>query len=241
MFDAIAAAARGGWTVLLFAFFGLGALLLSPLMIFLRTPDRCQPPIRAAWRLLIWVCRATGLISVDSAGLGKIEGCIIAANHPSLIDVVLVTALVPRTLFVAKHALKGNPFISAIVRHTALPDDHRLIDVARPYLANGWNILVFPEGTRSPQPGEIGPLHRGTAQLALRIGAPLVCVGIRPARRILGKRQPPWDMGCRRVAYVLRSGIPRCIPCNPRMPLRRQAEAATGDIRSALERLAQEA
>jgi len=213
MIRTLRAIVRGILSVLLFGVFGVGALLITPLMLLLRRPERCQPIVRCTWRLTLFLFCATRLIRVDRTDLGTMTGSVIAANHPSLIDVVILTALVPRTLYVAKHGLLSNLFLSAIVRATALPDDAGLPTSAARYLADGWNVLIFPEGTRSPTAGGLQPLHRGAAQLALRTGAPLVGVRIDVTRRLLGKHQKPWDMGDRRVTYSLHA---RTIPCERR-------------------------
>ena len=233
-------AVRGIATVLLFVFFGIGTLLLAPFMLVLRTPDRCHPPIRFTWRLLILACRALGLIGIDAKALEHCRGCIVAANHPTLIDVVMITALIPRTLFVAKHGLLNIPVLSTAVRRAALPDDARLLTVAEPYLASGWNVLVFPEGTRSKTLNEIGPLRRGVAQLALRTGAPIFCIGIHLTRMILGKGQRITDMGVARAVFTFRSDSPRKAQLNPSIPLRSQASALSDDIRKRLESLIRE-
>ena len=205
----LVAALRGIASVGLFGVFGAGAILLTPLMLILRTPERCQPLVRATWRLIAWLFVCTGLIKIDRGNLASVRGSVIAASHPSLIDVVLLVALVPRTLYVAKHGLRNNFFLSAIVRATALPDDATLPEKAAPFLAKGWNVLVFPEGTRSPAEGGLRPLRRGAAQLALRTGAPVACIRLKTSRRVLGKHQPPWDVGDRIVTYSLRQ---RTIP-----------------------------
>ena len=197
------AACRGAVAVLLFGVFGLGALLITPLMLVLRRPERCQPVVRTLWRFILFVFEAARLVRVDRGNLGAISGSVIAASHPSLIDVVILTSLVPRTLYVAKQALRRNPFLAAVVRATALPDDATLPEKAAPYLVAGWNVLIFPEGTRSPATGGLGPLRRGAAQLALRAGAPVACIRLAASRRILGKRQAPWDVGEEVVTYVL--------------------------------------
>ena len=44
-------------------------------------------------------------------------------------------------------------------------------------------------------------LKRGAAQLAIRTCAPIVCVRETLSRRILAKRQKPWDMGTKRVVF----------------------------------------
>ena len=192
--------ARGILSLSLFALFGAGALVLSAAMLILGRPDRCHPLLRWPWRALLWLFEAFRLVRVDRSGIPDCRGCVVVASHPSLIDVVILVALVPRVLPVAKHGLKGNPFVSLIVRNACLPDDETLPEVSRPYLEKGWNVLVFPEGTRSPASG-VGRFRRGAMQVALRCGAPVVCVSLRQSRRILGKDQKPWDMGERTVVY----------------------------------------
>ncbi len=205
---------RGLIAVALFVVFGAGALLISPLMFLLRDPLHGQPVVRATWRFVVALFCWTRLIKIERGNLEDWRGVVLVANHPSLIDVVLLVSLVPRTLYVAKSALLRNPFLSSIVRATALPDDATLPDVAAPYLKAGWNVLIFPEGTRTPwesgkverwKGGKVGVLKRGAAQLAIRTGAPIVCVRETLSRRILAKRQKPWDMGTERVVFSFES------------------------------------
>lgn len=221
---------RGAVSMALFALYGLGGLLISPIMTVLRSPRLCQPVVRAVWRPLVWLFQITRLIRVDRGNLCEIRGCVIAANHPSLIDVVLVSVLVPRTLFVAKHALLKNPFMSAIVRNTSLPDDEGLPEAAAPYLADGWNVLVFPEGTRSPSPWEMREFHRGAAQLALRCGAKVACIGIKMTDAILGKHQRPWQMGKDTVVYSFRADAPVLVERDAKRGLRPQAAELTQSL-----------
>lgn len=195
---------RGMASVALFGAFGIGSLLLAPLMLVLRTTERCQPVVRAVWRPLVGLFVGLGLIRVERGNLPGCRGTVLVANHPSLIDVVLFSTFVPKTLFVAKESLRNSFFLSAIVRATSLPQDATLCEAAAPYLAKGWNVLVFPEGTRSPEKG-LHPFHRGAAQLALRTSAPVVCVGLHLSRRLLAKRQAVWDMGSERVTYAFRA------------------------------------
>lgn len=228
---------RGAVSLVLFALYGIGGLAISPIMMVLRRPRLCQPVVRAVWIPLLWLFEATRLIKVERGNLGPLGGCVVIANHPSLIDVVIISVLVPRTLFVAKHALLKNPFMAAIVRNSSLPDDERLPEAAAPYLAAGWNVLVFPEGTRSPRPDELRDFHRGAAQLALRSGAKVVCVGVGMTRRILGKHQPPWDMGSDRVVYSFRADEPTRVEADESRGLRPQAAELTEALRRRVQRL----
>lgn len=204
MISKLRAIYRGTTSVLLFGVFGLGALLIAPAMLILRKPELCQPIVRTAWRFILSIFVGTRLIRIDRGNLGEIRGSVIAASHPSLIDVLILTSIIPRTMYVAKAGLRWNPFLTAIVRATALPDDPTLPERAAPFLKKGWNVVVFPEGTRSPAEGGLQPLRRGAAQLALRTGVPVACIRLTTSRRILGKHQPPWDMGSEVVTYSLR-------------------------------------
>jgi 1-acyl-sn-glycerol-3-phosphate acyltransferase len=199
---------RGLTALALFVVFGAGALLISPLIFLLRDPPHGQPVVRATWRFVVALFCWTRLIKIERGNLEDWRGVVLVANHPSLIDVVLLVSLVPRTLYVAKSALLRNPFLSSIVRATALPDDATLPDVAAPYLKAGWNVLIFPEGTRTPWGQSCGELKRGAAQLALRANAPVVCVRERLSRRILAKGQKPWDMGTERVVFSFDAAAP---------------------------------
>lgn len=230
---------RGILSLVLFAMFGIGGILISPLALILRSPRSFQPAVRTLWIPFTALFRLFGIIGIDTRNLSaNLRGCIIAANHPSLIDVVLVTALIPRTLYVAKASLLRNPFMAAIVHRTSLPVDERLPEAVIPYLAEGWNVLVFPEGTRSPLEGGMHPFHRGVAQLVLRTGAPLVCLGISVSRKILSKSQKPWDMGDRRVVYRLNSDSPTYHKSDNSRALRPQAIALTGEIYNRIGELA---
>ena len=226
---------RGAVALALFAVFGAGALAISPLMLALRRPDRAQPVVRAAWRLAMRLFVGAGLIGIDCGNLAPVRGAVLVANHPTLIDVVLIVALVPRTLYVAKRALKGNPFLSAIVRATALPDDATLPDVAATYLKAGWNVLIFPEGTRTPRDGRSPPLRRGAAQLAIRTQAPVVCIRETLTRRILAKGQRPWDMGDKRVTFSFRMSEPISPPVADGVSPHAAAVRLTDEIREYLD------
>ena len=193
-------------TVLLFALFGIGGAILSFLILpFVRKRETGLRVVRAAWRLLSSFFVWTGLISIGRGNLVPGHGKVYAANHPSLIDVVLLVSMLPDTTAVAKQSLLRDPLISRIVRTVFLPNDERLFEHAHEWIERGGNVLLFPEGTRSPEDG-MRPFKRGAAQLAARTGAPIVPVGICLDRRILGKGQSILDMGESRIHYGFSAG-----------------------------------
>lgn len=229
---------RAAATLLLFALFGIGGLLLAPAALLLRDIRFCTALIRISWVPLVKLFELAGLIKVDVSALSKIRGSVIAANHPSLIDVVVLIAAVPKTLFVAKHVLKKNPFVSALVANASLPDDERLVDAAEKFLRKGWNVLVFPEGTRTSACGVLHTFKRGAAQLAIRSGVPLVPLAIKLSPfRILGKRQSPCDMGSERVTYRLETSEPLAAAVGMGESLHSAAKRVTCELQAAIKSL----
>lgn len=228
---------RGAVSTLLFALFSIGALIISPIVLLFPRPEWGQRIIRLSWQPFVFLFVVLGLVRVDRGNLKALRGAVLAANHPSLIDIVLLTVLLPHTLWVAKHALKRNLFVSILVRCTALPDDGRLIDAARQYLAKGWNVLVFPEGTRSPARG-LHPFRRGAAQLAIRTAAPLVAIGITQSERVMGKGQRPWQAGARHVTYSFQMDGPEVAAVQEGETFAQTARRVTASLESRIRALA---
>jgi 1-acyl-sn-glycerol-3-phosphate acyltransferase len=161
------------------------------------------------------VCRATvsGLDHVPSAG-----PAILASNHLSVIDSVVLSAVMPRNLyFLAKNQyFAGTGVSGTLIRHimeglNQIPVDRSggrqsllALDAALPVLRDGHVLGIFPEGTRSPD----GRLYRGrpgAARLALDAPAPIIPVGVIGTDRVqpIGSRVP-----LPRAAVEIRVGKP---------------------------------
>ena len=121
--------------------------------------------------------RVTGAESFPETG-----GVIVAPNHTSNYDPVLVGIACPRQLaFLAKIELFRNPAlrmlfhrVGAIPLHRGAADSGALraaVDV----LNSGRPLLLFPEGTRS-KTGELQRGRRGVGMLAVRSGTPILPV-----------------------------------------------------------------
>ena len=195
---------RAVLTALFFFFFAVGGAALSAFVFpFLRSRRSGHRVVCGLWRFLVAAFSRSGLIAVRAEGLNDIRGRIIVANHPSLIDVVVLTALAPDVYSVAKNQLRGNIFIGPIVRAVMLSNDERILEDAREIIDSGGNVLIFPEGTRTPLQGGYGKFHRGAAQLSIRLGVPVTPVRIEVSRRILAKGQSIFDMGEKTVEFRL--------------------------------------
>jgi 1-acyl-sn-glycerol-3-phosphate acyltransferase len=177
-----------------FTVFGLGALALS-IFVFpplnLLVPDRArrmciaQGIVHGSFRLFVGTMAALGVIAVEVHGrevLRADRGRLIIANHPSLIDVVLLVSLLPQTQCIVKHQNWRNPFMRGVLLATGYirndDDPEQLIEACADALRAGDNLLIFPEGSRSV-PGQPRVLQRGFANIALAARTPVRLVTIR--------------------------------------------------------------
>jgi 1-acyl-sn-glycerol-3-phosphate acyltransferase len=143
---------------------------------------RIVPPLlRAVWRPHV-----NGLEHVPRTG-----PLILASNHQSFIDSVVIPAVTPRPVsFLAKsdyfegHGIKGRLVKAWFEMFGALPvdrDDSKAalasLDTALSVLADGGAFGIYPEGTRS-RDGRLYRGRTGVAQLALTSGAPIVPIGL---------------------------------------------------------------
>jgi 1-acyl-sn-glycerol-3-phosphate acyltransferase len=125
---------------------------------------------------------------------------IVAANHISFFDTIVLMLSVPRrTFFIGKAEYMGSwttrrlfpalgliPIDRAVARQAMAA-----LDVAVSALAQGHVLGIYPEGTRS-RDGLLHRGHTGVAQLAMMSGAPIVPVGLVGTDRVqpIGARVP---------------------------------------------------
>ena len=207
---------RSALALFFFLAFGVGGLILGsilfpPLMLF-RARRAMRALVRACYRLFVWAARVTGMIRMvvlpeDRARFAAMRGRVVVASHPTLIDVVILLALLPDTTAVAKAAAGRNFFYSRVVNAAFLVNDdpRRVLDEAKDLLSRGGNLVIFPEGTRTPVDAPRHKLYRGAAQIALHAGAPVQCVSVTCDPPVLAKGQPPWDVGDRIITFTLRA------------------------------------
>ena len=192
-------------TALSFLLFGGGALLLAlcwfPLLSLVcrESAQRqrwAQRSICLSFRLFLGLLCALGVMSYRVEGEALLvddAGCLLVANHPSLLDYVLLASLLPRCDCIVKQALWHNPFVRGVMRAAGyLPnvEAEQLLPLCQQKLAAGGVLLIFPEGTRST-PGQPLQLQRGAANIAVRCRADLRLVHILCRPGTLTK-QAPW-------------------------------------------------
>jgi 1-acyl-sn-glycerol-3-phosphate acyltransferase len=206
-------------TGLSFLFFGVFGTILGLLLVplLLAVPGsralrraRVRRMIRLAFRALVGFMNQTGAISYRFAGraaLGR-PGQLIIANHPSLIDIVLLIAFVPNAACVVKRAAWRNPSMVIAVHaagYVANAPTERMIEQASALLDSGECLIMFPEGTRTV-PDRPAHFHRGAASVALRAARVVtpVFIDVRPSH--LSKAVPWYRVPATRPHYSLSVG-----------------------------------
>jgi 1-acyl-sn-glycerol-3-phosphate acyltransferase len=188
-----------------FTLFGLGGLLLSLfwfnlLLLVVRNRDKrrriARRSISLSFRAFLAFTRVTGVLNYRIHGaetLRQERGCLVVANHPTLIDYVLIASVMPETDCLVKSALLKNPFVSGVIRaadYLINSEADTLLPQSKARLRRGDTLLIFPEGTRT-QPGEQMKLQRGAANIAVRCQSDIRLVTIRCSEHMLNK-QSQW-------------------------------------------------
>ena len=143
-----------------------------------------------------WILRTTG-VRVEIKGLEWLvpnRTYIFVANHQSIYDIPILFWSLPYQLrIIAKQSLGRMPFLGWHLRRTG----HMLVDRRRPHptvifgwasrlTSQGLSLVVFPEGTRSPD-GRVGRFKGGSFFLALEAGLPVVPLSVVGSRHVMLK------------------------------------------------------
>jgi 1-acyl-sn-glycerol-3-phosphate acyltransferase len=203
-------------TGLCFSGFGLGGLVLRVLVFpvlslapwsALRRQRVCKDVIHYAFRLFLWLMCTVGVIRYEVRNAQRLrrQGLLIVANHPSLIDVIFLIALARRADCVVKAGLARNPFTRGPVLATGYVQNDSGAAMVQGCIASlraGNNLVIFPEGTRTPADGSLR-LQRGAANIAVRGGFALTPVIIRSEPPMLRKGDKWYRVPVRRSHYVI--------------------------------------
>jgi 1-acyl-sn-glycerol-3-phosphate acyltransferase len=129
---------------------------------------------------------------------------VFVANHPTLCDVTSICSLFPNIVAVARPSFAANPLLGALVRGCGfVPTGAHVIRDCEERLRMGFDVLVFPEGTRSPRGGSLHPFHRGAFELAARARVPIVLLKLTCVPPVLSKGLPIWKMSDRMAVLTV--------------------------------------
>lgn len=198
-----------------------GGLLLAigilPLMRLLpgHRREHAQWVVQQTFRLFLTMLAFLRLIRFRLDDLERLRepgGRLIVANHPCLLDVVVLMSVLPKAQCIVKHQLWSHPVMGGIMRGAGFirndlePD--ALLDACRKSLDANEQLIIFPEGTRS-RPGEKPQFRRGFANLATLTGAKIQLVLLTCTPLTLTKGEPWWRIPIKQPLFHLSAD--RCI------------------------------
>lgn len=174
--------------------------------------DRTQRVIHHLFRLYVGTLRILRILDleiVDAERLRNSGGRLIVSNHPTLLDVVLLMALVPRAQCIVKKELWSSPYLGGAMRAAGYIrndlEPEPLLAACGAALAGDNALLIFPEGTRT-RPGQPMRLHRGFANIATLLEADIQLVTITCDPPTLMKGDAWWQIPPHRPRFRVVAG-----------------------------------
>ena len=121
--------------------------------------------------------------------LPKDTNFLLCSNHRTVLDPGFICSVLPgkvvkNTCIIGKSELVSDKLLKKFVlNHNFIPIDRtgnsiKTLDRSRQLLQEGWNILIFPEGTNVENNTKLYPLKDGAAKLSIATGKPIVPVHI---------------------------------------------------------------
>lgn len=172
-----------------FALFGVGSLILAtavfPLLFIFSgfSKKRFGPKARKAvhyalkfvmWQLVFFRC--VNFRVEHKERLKNLKSKVIIANHPSLLDVVILFSLIPNADCIVKGSLGENGIVRGIVNAIYIVNSKTFeeqLEETKKSLNEGNCLIIFPEGTRST-PGKRWFFKKGAARFALHAHSDVV-------------------------------------------------------------------
>lgn len=94
---------------------------------------------------------------------------IIVANHSSFLDILLMIMMNPKVIIMVKKWVYYSPVFGFFIRYSGYlfiaEGTEYNMDLIRSRIQDGYSVMIFPEGTRSPD-GKMKRFHKGAFYLA---------------------------------------------------------------------------
>ena len=164
-------------TLVSYTYFAVGSLLLTLIGLVLVKLLRCKycfHVIKSAFiRSLIYVMVNVEKKIINPLGEDFRRPSVIIVNHQSFLDSLLIQMQYPKFLLLTNSWVWNSPVMGGIVRLADYyPITHGAegsVEQLRKKVAEGYSIVVFPEGTRS-RDGQIRRFHKGAFYLSRELG-----------------------------------------------------------------------
>lgn len=167
--------------------------------------------IMRGFRIYAWSLSITRSYRLDLSALDSLRGeppMILAPNHPSLIDALLILTRHPNVVCVMKAELMRNAFLGAgsrLARYVPNESSRQMIRESVAHLQRGCLLLLFPEGTRTTRL-PINSLAGSVGLIAKHAGVPVQTLIIETDSPFLSKGWPLFRRPDLPIVYRVRLG-----------------------------------
>jgi len=190
----------------------LVAWLLHPIVPKRRGTAVGRAVIAKGYRYVWVTAEACGMMRIDASALDPLRfepgGLIIAANHPTMLDALVLVARLPRGVCIMKADLMRNVFLGAgarLARYICDDSPRRMVRGAVACLRESGQLVMFPEGTRTVA-RPINRFRPGITLIARRAQVPIQAVIIETDTPYLRKGWPIWRVPAFPIRIRVRLG-----------------------------------
>ncbi len=187
------------------------AMVMLPLLPSTRGRDVGRAGIAYAYRCFWVAASACGLMRIDATCLDALRdepGLIVAANHPTMLDALLLVAHLPRSACIMKASLMNNVFLGAgarLARYICNDSAWTMVRLSVADLRAGGQLVIFPEGTRTTT-SPLNAFRPGLTLISKLASAPIQTIFIDTDTRYLTKGWPIWRVPALPLVFTLRLG-----------------------------------
>ncbi len=167
--------------------------------------------IMAGFRFYAWTLSVTRSYRLDLRAVDSLKDgppVILAPNHPSLIDALLILARHPNIVCVMKSSLMHNVFLGSgarLARYICNDSPRQMIKESVANLRDGAMLLLFPEGTRTTH-APINPLVGSLGAIAKHANVPVQTLLIETDSPFLSKGWPLFRRPTLPIIYRVKLG-----------------------------------
>lgn len=188
-------------TVWFFGLFVVGCLLMMGVALLLvLLPVKRWKKKQLFSRIMMYMLR----IFLKAAWIARRENvnpgnetfekpAVIIANHQSFVDILVMLSLAPKLVMVTNRWVWHSPVFGKIVQYADFVQTEdgyeKVLHHLRDKVAQGYSVVVFPEGTRSAD-CQVHRFHKGAFYLAEKLQLDILPVVLYGTGMIISKRQP---------------------------------------------------
>ncbi|MGX5819579.1 1-acyl-sn-glycerol-3-phosphate acyltransferase [Chitinophaga lutea] len=152
--------------------------------------------------------------TINETGEDFKRPAVVISNHQSFLDILMSTAMHPNVVLLTNQWVYNSPLFGYVVKmadyYPVAEGAEASIDKLRDRVKNGYSIVVYPEGTRSPD-ANIRRFHKGAFYLAEELNLDILPAVIHGTAYTMSKNDFLLKDGLLTMKY-----LPRIRPDDPR-------------------------